>query len=367
MQVLHAGRYAYHPFSVAPRRRSRRSRPSARVRCRPRASTHGDGLRPLGGAGAEGGLRRGRDHGVGGLPGQPVPGRAHQRPHRRVGRHGREADALRGRGGAPLARPGARGLPDRLPDLAARPGRGRPDLGRGGRARPPARGRRRHGAEHRHRLARGASADDHHPGPAGRLALADRAAQGRGVGAGVRVQPDQQPRHGRGDPRDRRRRPGLDGAPAAGRPRTSSAKAAAGGPTRSTPASPATRRASTRCSPTSTPPAWSTRAPAARPRWCCSPSRRCLPRQSAAPRSRSSAPAPPGSRPRSRPPSAASRSRCSRRTTRSAGSSGWPWPCPARRTSPRPCATTAAGSRCSASPSGSASRRPWPTWRCTTT
>ena len=89
---------------------------------------------------------------------------------------------------------------------------------------------------------------------------------------------------------------------------------------------------------------------------------------SASPRGwRSSAPAPPDSRPRSRPPSAASRSRCSRRTTRSAGSSGWPWPYPARRTSPRPCATTAAGSRCSASPSGSASRRLWPTWRCTTT
>ena len=126
----------------------------------------GDGLRPLGGARSQGGLRRGRDHGLGGLPGQPVPGRAHQRPHRRVGRHRREADALRGRGRAPLARAGARGLPDRLPDLAARPGRGRPDLGRGGRAGPPARGRRRHGPEHRHRLARGAGADDHHPGPA---------------------------------------------------------------------------------------------------------------------------------------------------------------------------------------------------------
>ena len=58
------------------------------------------------------------------------------------------------------------GLPDRLPDLAARPGRGRPDLGRGRRARAPARGGRRHRAQHRHRLARGAGADDHHPGPA---------------------------------------------------------------------------------------------------------------------------------------------------------------------------------------------------------
>jgi 2,4-dienoyl-CoA reductase-like NADH-dependent reductase (Old Yellow Enzyme family) len=39
-------------------------------------------------------------------------------------------------------------------------------------------------------------------------------------------------------------------------------------PTRSTPASPATRPASTTPSPTSAPPAWSIRAPATRPNWC---------------------------------------------------------------------------------------------------
>ena len=66
------------------------------------------GVRPLGRAGPQGGLRRGRDHGLGGLPGQPVPRGAHQRPHRRLGWHRREADALRGRGGAPLARAGPR-------------------------------------------------------------------------------------------------------------------------------------------------------------------------------------------------------------------------------------------------------------------
>ena len=44
----------------------------------------------------------------------------------------------------------------------------------------------------------------------------------------------------------------------------------------------------------------------------------------------------------------------------------WRWPCPARRTSPRPCATTAAGSRCSVSTCDSAPRRRSPTWRCTT-
>ena len=34
LQVLHAGRYGYHPFSVSALRRSRRSRRSGRARCR---------------------------------------------------------------------------------------------------------------------------------------------------------------------------------------------------------------------------------------------------------------------------------------------------------------------------------------------
>ncbi len=136
------------------------------------------------------------------------------------------------------------------------------------------------------------------------------------------------------------------------------------GPTRSTPASPATRPAWTTCSPTSTPPAWSTRAPAARRRWCCCRCRPCRPALLASP---SSAPGRPGSRPRCRRPSAASTSRCSRSPTRSAASSGWRWPCRARRTSPRRCATTAAGSRSSASPCGWASRRRSPTSRSSTT
>ncbi len=175
-------------------------------------------VRELGRPGAEGGVRRGRDHGLGGLPGQPVPRPAHQRPHRPLGRLGAQPDALRRRGGAPVARRRPRGLPDHLPPLAARPRRGRPDVGGGRRARPPARGRRRHTAQHRHRLARGPRPHDHHPGAAGRLAVPDRTAQGRGLGAGVRVEPDQLPRHGRGDPRHRRRRPRLDGPAAAGGP-----------------------------------------------------------------------------------------------------------------------------------------------------
>ena len=169
LQVLHAGRYGYHPFSVSRvATRSRRSRRSGRARCRPRAST---GPPPTSRSrvalAREGGLRRRRDHGLRGLPDQPVPRRAHQRPHRRAGAARR---ANRMRFPVEIVRRTRElvgdGLPDRLPDLAARPRRGRPDLGRGRRARAPARGGRRHRAQHRHRLARGPGADDHHPGAA---------------------------------------------------------------------------------------------------------------------------------------------------------------------------------------------------------
>jgi 2,4-dienoyl-CoA reductase (NADPH2) len=52
------------------------------------------GLRALRSAGAGGGLRRGRDHGVRGLPDQPVPRHPHEPAHRRVGRVLCRADAL---------------------------------------------------------------------------------------------------------------------------------------------------------------------------------------------------------------------------------------------------------------------------------
>ena len=166
------------------------------------------------------------------------------------------------------------GLPDRLPDLAARPRRGRADLGGDRRARAAPPGRRRHRLQHRHRLARGTGADDHHPGAARRLALAHGAPQGGRRRPGLRVQPDQHPRAGRGHPGRRRGRPGLDGAAAAGRPGSSSPRRWTSAPTRSTPASPATRPASTTSSATSAPPAWSTRAPATRPSSCCMPTPR---------------------------------------------------------------------------------------------
>ena len=66
-------------------------------------------------------------------------------------------------------------------------------LGRGRRPGAPARGGRRDRVQHRHRLARGPGPHDHHAGPAWRLALGDGPVEGRGVGPGLRIEPDQHP------------------------------------------------------------------------------------------------------------------------------------------------------------------------------
>ena len=223
LQVLHAGRYGYHPFSASARRDEVADHAVQAERAVDAGASTGrstDFARSRR-AGEEGRLRRRRDHGLRGLPDQPVPRRAHQRPHRRVGRQRREADAVPGRGRAPVARARRRGLPDHLPHLAARPGRGRPDLGRGRRARPAARGGRRHGLQHRHRLARGAGPDDHHPGPARGLD-ARATARLRAEVVESRCAPptgSTPPSSPRQLLADGERRPGVDGAAVPRRPR----------------------------------------------------------------------------------------------------------------------------------------------------
>ena len=244
-------------------------------------------LRTVGRARAQGRLRRGRDHGLRGLPDQPVPHRPHQRPDRRVGRVGLGPDAVPGARRRADPRAARRRLPDRLPDLAARPRRRRPDLGRDRRAGAAARGRGRDRVQHRHRLARGAGPHDHHPGPARHLDAVDRSAAGGRRRPGDRLQPDQHPRARRAAAGRRHRRPGRRWRGRSWPTPTSSARPPRTGPTRSTPASRATRPAWTTRSRTAPRPAWSTRAPAARRRSCSPP-------PGGPRRSRSSAPVPAG-------------------------------------------------------------------------
>ena len=92
MQILHAGRYGYHPLQ----RRALAHQVARSTPFTPRALTD----RGVDGRSAafaarralapRGRLRRRRDHGLRGLPHQPVPRRAHQPAHRRLGRERRE-------------------------------------------------------------------------------------------------------------------------------------------------------------------------------------------------------------------------------------------------------------------------------------
>ena len=218
-------------------------------------------LRPRRPARARGRVRRRRDHGVRGLPHQPVPRAAHQPADRRVGWQPAEAAPVRRRDRARGARGGRPRLHRHLPHLGARPRRGGPDLGRGDRARHRGRGGRRQHAQPGHRLARGPGAHHRHLGAARRVHVVRRAAQGARVGAGRRHEPDQHARRRRGGAG--RVAPTSCRWPGRSSPTPSGcARRPSRAPTRSTRASPATRPAWTTPSSRSAPPAWSTRAPA---------------------------------------------------------------------------------------------------------
>ncbi len=217
-----------------PARRALRVHPDQRLRLQPQVPdhplqaaraeqpgrrAHHRPLRPRRRAGPPGRLRRRRGDGLGGLPHQPVPLRAHQPAQRRLGRYAGEADALPRGGRAPDPRDARRRLPGDVPDLAAGPGAGGADLGRGRRPGEGPRGGRCLGAQHGHRLARGPRPDDPHAGAPRGLDLDDVPAQAGGRHPCLRIQPDQHPRGRRGHPGRRRCRPGVDGAPPAGGPR----------------------------------------------------------------------------------------------------------------------------------------------------
>jgi hypothetical protein len=87
LQILHTGRYAYHPLAVAP---SRLQIPDLAVHAVRAVGTRGGAadprLRQLRRQGARGGLRRRGDHGLRGLLHQPVPVAYTNQPHGRLGR-----------------------------------------------------------------------------------------------------------------------------------------------------------------------------------------------------------------------------------------------------------------------------------------
>ena len=136
IQLLHTGRYAYHPFSVsasavkAPINPFKPKEMSTKM-IEQQIDSFADAAQAIAGRR----LRRRRDHGQRGLPDQPVPRAAHQQAHRRLGRHAGEPPPLPARDRAPLPRGRRRRLHHRLPDLDPRPRRRRPDLGRDRRAR----------------------------------------------------------------------------------------------------------------------------------------------------------------------------------------------------------------------------------------
>ncbi len=179
---------------------------------------HPAGLRALRAAGQGGGLRRGGDHGQRGLPAEPVPLPAHQPAPRPLGRLAGEPYAPGG-GDRPAHPPHGRGrLRHRLPPVAAGPGGGRQHRRGGAADRPGAAGGRHRPAQHRHRLARVASAHHCHLGAARGLCRGQRTAAARVAGAGGGQQPHQHPGAGRGADRQRPGGPGVHGPAAAGRP-----------------------------------------------------------------------------------------------------------------------------------------------------
>ena len=88
LQVLHAGRYGYHPFSVSASRAKSPITPftphALSTKGVDRTASH---FARAARAGAEGRVRRGRDHGLRGLPDQPDARRPHQPADRRLGWH----------------------------------------------------------------------------------------------------------------------------------------------------------------------------------------------------------------------------------------------------------------------------------------
>ena len=264
LQILHAGRYAYHPFSVVRLGSQGADQPvHAASAVRAGSPQAIEDVRRLRGAGPRSRVRRRRDHGLRGVLHQPVPVRAHEQAHRPVGRQSGEPPPPRRGDRPPDPRAGRRRLPDHLPPLDGRPGRRRPDLGRGRcararRSKRPARRSSTPASAGTRRASRPSS-----PRCRARPSLGSPASfRPHGRHPGGHVEPDQ---HCRRSPRRcwPAATPTWSAWPGRSWPtRTGCSRQRPIGPTRSTSASPATRPAWTMCSPSGRRAAWSTRAPA---------------------------------------------------------------------------------------------------------
>ena len=179
MQILHTGRYGYHPLGRRAVAAAGADQPLHAARAD--ALGHPQDHRRLRALRRDwrqtGRLRRRRGHGLRGLPDQPVP-RAADQPAA-TDRWGGSFEN-RMRFAVEIVRARARGrragLHHHLPPVDARSGRGRQHLGRSRGAGQGHRGGRRDHHQHRHRLARGAHPDHRHHGAARRLRLGHRSA-----------------------------------------------------------------------------------------------------------------------------------------------------------------------------------------------
>ena len=186
-------------------------------------------LRALRGARAARRLRRRRDHGLRGLPHQPVHRAADQSPRRRMGRLVREPHPLSGGDRAPHARGGRAATSSS--STGCRCSTWSKAAARGTRWCTLAQAVEAAGATiintgigwHEARIPTIA-----HDGAARRVRVGDAAAEGRGEHSADHDQPHQRSGDRRGGARARRRRHGVDGAAVPGRRRISSTRRAAG-------------------------------------------------------------------------------------------------------------------------------------------
>ena len=135
LQVLHAGRYAYHPLSVSASSIKAPINLFGHAALRDVNGTIDDFV-ALRTAGPRGRVRRRRDHGQRGLSAQPVPRAAHQPAEGRVGRHPGETPPPAGRDRAAHPRGGRARLHRLLSNVPGGLRRRRADVGRHRRARP---------------------------------------------------------------------------------------------------------------------------------------------------------------------------------------------------------------------------------------